>query len=133
MRRSFEASTKKNVGQQKQKLNNLKNSLKAQTKVTTTEETENTEKPTYTQVLRKSQSPWKRQNITIILNNKIKPKVYERLLSMSTANKHEKQGKTQSRTICKTSNANDYESSNKKMNFKKKKKIKKSTKTNYRN
>ena len=56
VRISFEASTKKNVGQQKQKLNNLKNNLKAQTKATTTEETENTEKPTYTQVLRKSQS-----------------------------------------------------------------------------
>ena len=106
--KSNEASTKKILHQRKfKKFNNLKYKPKAQIKATTIEETENTEKPTFAEILRKSRNPSRRQNLTTNLKNNTKPNMHERLRSMSRSNKHRKQEKSFSRTFSKTSNADD--------------------------
>ena len=83
------------------KFNNLKFKPKAQIKATAIEETENKEKPTYTEILRKSRNASTRQNLTINLESNTKPNIHERLRSMSPTNKHRKQGKSLSRTFSK--------------------------------
>ena len=59
--------------------------------------TESTEKPTYAEILRKSRNPSTRRNFTTNLESSTKPKIHERLRSMSLTNKHRKQGKILSR------------------------------------
>ena len=44
-----------------------------QIKATTIEETENTEEPTYAEILRKNQNPSTRQNLTTNLESNTKP------------------------------------------------------------
>ena len=73
----------------------------------TIKKTENTEKPTYTEILRKSRNPSTRRNFTTNLESSTKPKIHERLRSMSLTNKHLKQGKILSQNFSKTSNVND--------------------------
>ena len=85
----------------------MKYKPKAQVKVTTIEETENIEKPTYAEILRKSRNLSTRQNLTTNLESNTKPDIHERLRSMSPTNKHRKQGKNLSRTFSKLSNDND--------------------------
>ena len=102
------ASTKKILHQRKfKKFNNLKYKPKAQVKATTIEETENTEKQTYAETLRKSRNPSKRQNLTTNLESNTKPNIHERIRSMNPNNKHRKQGKSPSWTFSKRSNANE--------------------------
>ena len=87
--KSSEASTKKILHQRKfRKFNNLKYKSKVQVKARTIEETGNTEKPTYAEILSKSLNPSKRQNLTTNLESKAKPNIHERLQSMSPTNKH---------------------------------------------
>ena len=76
------------------KFNNLKYKPKAQVKATAIEETENTEKQTYAETLRKSRNPSKRQNLTTNLESNTKPNIHERIRSMNPNNKHRKQGKS---------------------------------------
>ena len=83
------------------KFNNLKFKPKTQIKATAIEETENKEKPTYTEILRKSRNASTRQNLTTNLESNTKPNIHERLRSMSPTNKHRKQGKSLSRTFSK--------------------------------
>ena len=45
------------INENSKKFNNLKYKLKAQIKATTIEKTENTEKPTYAEILRKAEIP----------------------------------------------------------------------------
>ena len=84
----------------------MKYKPKAQIKATNIEETENTEKPTYAEILRKSRNPSPRQNLTTNLESNTKPNKHGRLQSMSATNKYRKQGKSLSRSFTKTSNAN---------------------------
>ena len=82
--------------------------------------------------MRKSKTPSRRQNVKINLDNKTKPNIHERLQSMSPSNKHRKQGKSLSRTISKTSKANDDKHQQKQMYLKKNNEVKSNTKDNNR-
>ena len=75
-------------------LTTLKHKPKVQIKATTTEETEITEKQTYTEILSKSGNPSRRQNIKNLLRQQhyIQLKKYQKLLSMNPNKKHQKQG-----------------------------------------
>ena len=75
-------------------LTTLKHKPKVQIKETTTEETEITEKQTYTEILSKSGNPSRRQNIKNLLRQQhyTQLKKYQKLPSMSPNKKHQKQG-----------------------------------------
>ena len=93
---------------------------KAQIKATAIEETENKEKPTYIEILRKSRNASTRQNLTTNLESNAKPNIHERLRSMSPTNKHRKQGKSLSRTFSKQATLTMINNKKKKINLKKK-------------
>ena len=75
-------------------LTTLKHKPKVQIKATTTEETEITEKQTYTEILSKNGNPSRRQNIKNLLRQQhyIQLKKYQKLPSMNPNKKHQKQG-----------------------------------------
>ena len=81
------ASTKKILHQRKFKnFNYLKYKPKAQIKATALEETENKEKPTYTEILRKGQNSSTRQNLRTNFESNTKPNIHQKLWSMSPTN-----------------------------------------------
>ena len=111
--KSNEALKKKIQHQRKcKKLKNLKHKPKVQIKATAIEETQNKEKPTCIEILRKSRIPSRKQNVTVNLESNTKLDIHERLRSVSRTNKPQKQGKSLSRTISKTSNAKDDKQKN---------------------
>ena len=83
-----------------------------QIKAATIEETQSKEKPTCIAISRKSRIPSRKQNVTANLESNTKPDIHERLRSVSPTNNLQKQGKSLSRTISKTSNANDDKQKN---------------------
>ena len=95
------------INENSKKFNNLKYKPKVQIKATIIEETENTEKLTYAEILRKGRDSSRRQNLTTNLESNTKLNIYKRLQSMSPTNKHRKQWKSLSQVFSKTSNAND--------------------------
>ena len=95
------------INENSKKFNNLKYKPKVQIKATIIEEIENTEKPTYAEILRKGRDSSRRQNLTTNLESNTKLNIYKRLQSMSPTNKHRKQWKSLSQVFSKTSNAND--------------------------
>ena len=95
------------INENSKKFNNLKYKPKVQIKATIIEKTENAEKPTYAEILRKGRDSSRRQTVTTNLESNTKLNIYKRLQSMSPTNKHRKQWKSLSQAFSKTSNAND--------------------------
>ena len=56
----------------------------------TIKETENTEKSTFAEILRKSQNPSRRQNLTTNFENNTKPNIHKKLRSTRPASKRRK-------------------------------------------
>ena len=113
--------------------NNLKCKTKAQIKATAIEETENKEKPTYAEILRKSWNPSSRQNLRTNLESQIKPNIHERLWSMSPTNKRQKQGKSLHEPFLKQATLTTITTTKNKLTQRRNKEVENNVKYNSRN